>query len=125
MNNITQLVDRYAAIWNEPNAALRRRSIVELWAEDGAHLSKSIESYGYEALEARVTDTYEKWVKGEGFIFRRLNNIDNHHNVVKFNWEMTPAGGGEAAAVGLDFLLLSDDGRIRCAYQFIVTPPPS
>lgn len=61
----------------------------------------------------------------EGFVFRRLNNIDHHPNVMKFNWEMTPAGGGEVAAVGLDFLLLSDDGRIRCAYQFIATPPPS
>jgi len=121
MSTIPALVDRYVAIWNEPDPALRRQSILALWTEDGAHLSQSIESYGYKALEARVGDAYEKWVKSEGFIFRRLNNIDSHHNVVKFNWEMIPADGGKAATVGLDFLILSDDGRIRCAYQFIVT----
>lgn len=32
---------------------------------------------------------------------------------------MVSAGGGKAVTVGLDFLILSDDGRIRCAYQFI------
>jgi hypothetical protein len=31
---------------------------------------------------------------------------------------MVPADGGEAAAVGFIFLLLSDDGRIRPDYQF-------
>lgn len=120
MNNITALVNRYVAIWNEPDAALRRKSIVELWTEDGVHLSQSIESSGYEALEARAAGAYEKWVREEGFVFRLLNTIDSHHNVVKFNWEMSPAGGGKAATVGLDFLILSDDNRIRCAYQFIV-----
>jgi hypothetical protein len=39
--------------------------------------------------------------------------------VVKFNWEMVPAGGGEAAAIGLEILILGPDGRIEADYQFI------
>ena len=30
-----------------------------------------------------------------------------------------PAGGGEAAGVGLEILILDDSGRIRIDYQFI------
>jgi hypothetical protein len=40
-------------------------------------------------------------------------------NVVKFNWEMVPTGGGAAAGAGLEILLLDEDGRIKTDYQFI------
>ena len=33
-----ELVRRYVAVWNEPDAELRRTSIRGLWAEDGAHI---------------------------------------------------------------------------------------
>ena len=32
---------------------------------------------------------------------------------------MVPLGGGEAPGVGLEVLILDDDGRIRIDYQFI------
>jgi hypothetical protein len=94
MINITEFIERYLAVWNEPDADRRRRGIAGLWAEDGANLIRTLEACGYEALEARVTGAHEKWVKGAGFVFRSLNNVASHHNVVKFNWEMVPAGGG-------------------------------
>lgn len=52
-----------------------------------------------------------------------MNNAEDHHNGVRFNWEMVPAAGGAAAAVGFDFLVLGDDGRIRLDYQFLDRPP--
>jgi hypothetical protein len=39
-------------------------------------------------------------------------------DVVKFNWEAVSADG-EVAGVGLAFLVLAPDGRIRLDYQFI------
>ena len=39
--------------------------------------------------------------------------------MVKFHWEMVPSGGGDAAAVGLEVLVLAEDGRIRTDHQFI------
>jgi hypothetical protein len=62
-------------------------------------------------------------VKAEGFVFRSANNAEDHHNGVRFNWEMVPAAGGAAAAVGFDFLVLGADGRIRLDYQFLDRPP--
>jgi hypothetical protein len=35
MHSITELVDRYIAVWNEPDDEVRRKHIAELWVEDG------------------------------------------------------------------------------------------
>jgi hypothetical protein len=123
MTKLNDLVDRYVSVWNEPDADRRREGIAALWEENGAHFTPSLEARGYQALEARVAGAHEKWVKAQGFVFRSANNAEDHHNGVRFNWEMVPAAGGAAAAVGFDFLVLGDDGRIRLDYQFLDRPP--
>jgi hypothetical protein len=123
MTKVTELIDRYVAVWNEPDAEKRRRGIAALWAEDGVHFTPSLEARGYKALEARVTGAYEKWVKEGGFVFKSSGNAETHHDGVRFNWEMVPTAGGAPAAVGFDFLVLGDDGRIRLDYQFLDRPP--
>ena len=42
MTNIDprQLVSRYVAVWNEPDAELRRKAIHQPWTKDGAHIVK-------------------------------------------------------------------------------------
>ncbi len=138
MTNIDarELVGRYVAVWNEPDAALRRKAIQELWTEDGTHIlqpprevrqaadglgftSVTFRARGHDELEVRVTRAYEQFVAPGEFSFKPRDNADRLRNVVKFNWEMVPAGGGEAAGAGLEILVLDDDGRIATDYQFI------
>ena len=45
--------------------------------------------------------------------------LDGHHGTLKLRWEMLPASGGDVISIGLDFLVLGGDGRIRTGYQFI------
>ncbi len=123
MTNVAELIDRYVAVWNEPDAEKRRRGITAVFTEDAAHFTPSLEARGYQALEARVAGAYEKWVKQGGFVFRSARNAESHHHGVRFNWEMVPVAGGPVAAVGFDFLVLGDDGRIRVDYQFLDRPP--
>lgn len=118
MSEINQLVDRYMALWHESDAELRRKGIAELWVEDGAQFISSREFRGYNELEERIASAHKQFVQDGGFVFRPSGNIAAHHNAVKLNWEMVPASGGEVAAVGTIFLLLSDDGRIHLDYQF-------
>jgi hypothetical protein len=118
MSEITQLVDRYIAIWHEPDAEQRRRSVAQLWAEDGVQFLQSREIRGHKALEERVEAAHEKFVQTGGFLFRRSGDVQGHHDALSFTWEMVPAGGGDVAATGTIFLLLSKDGRIRLDYQF-------
>jgi hypothetical protein len=131
-----ELADRYVALWNEPDPDSRRRLIAELWTEDGTHilqppqeireiaagpgigLTATLEARGHAALEARATSAYEEFVAPGSFSFRRRDNVERLADVVKFSWEMISTGG-EVAAVGLEFLILGPDGRIRRDYQFI------
>jgi hypothetical protein len=130
------LVDRYVAIWNEPSTEQRWRAVVTLWTEDGLHLlqppqsvqdaaaalsvNAAFQARGHKELQARVTRAYEEFVAPGKFSFRSRHNVARLGDVVKFQWEMV-SKGGEVAAVGLEFLVLAADGRIRLDYQFIET----
>ncbi|MQA88604.1 MAG: hypothetical protein GEV03_29340 [Streptosporangiales bacterium] len=135
MNDPKELAERYVAVWNEPDADLRRKAIPQLWTEDGVHmvqpsreigraaaalgLTPTLAARGHDALEARVTRSFEEFVAPGKFVFRLRSNAARLENVVKFNWEMVPTGGDEPAGVGLEILILDDDGRIQTDYQFI------
>jgi hypothetical protein len=136
MTDPGELADLYFALWNEPDPDRRRELIVELWSEDGVHilqppqemreiaarpgigLAATLEARGHAALEARATTVYEEFVARGAFSFRQRDNVERVADVVKFNWEMVTTDG-EVAAVGLGFLVLAPDGRIRRDYQFI------
>ncbi|MEV4083363.1 hypothetical protein ACIBI7_21225 [Nonomuraea fuscirosea] len=135
MIDIRELVGRYVAVWNQPNAGLRRKAVAELWTEDGVQLLQPpqeireaaaalgvtpvLEARGHEALEARVTRSYEKFVAPGEFFFRPRDNADRLADIVKFTWEMVPTDGSEPAGAGLEILVLGADGRIQTDYQFI------
>src|SRR5262249_43677317 len=135
MDDVNDLVERYVAVWNEPNAARRKSRIAELWTEDAIHLLEApqavreaatdlsvtpvFQARGHRELEARVTRAYEKFVAAGRFSFRSRRNGVRLRDVVKFNWEMVSAEG-EVTAAGLEFITLDADGlRIWLHYQFI------
>ena len=130
------LADRYVALWNEPDPERRRRLIAELWTEDGSQIlqppqeiremaaspgigmAATLEARGHAELEARAATSYEQWVGSDGLSFRRRDDVDRLHDVVKFHWEAV-SQDGQVTAVGLVFLILATDGRIRRDYVFI------
>ena len=136
INEAEQLVDRYLALWNEPDPERRRRMIAELWTEDGSQIlqppqeireiaaspgigmAATLEARGHAELEARAATSYEQWVSSDGLSFRRRDDVDRLHDVVKFHWEAV-SQDGQVTAVGLVFLILATDGRIRRDYVFI------
>ena len=136
MTGMNKFADRYMSLWNEPDRERRRRLVAELWTEDGAQIleppqemheiaarpgigmTATLEARGHAALDARAPSVYDGWVAGEGFHFRRRDNVARIADVVKFNWEAISADG-EVAAVGLAVLVLAPDGRIRLDYEFI------
>ena len=133
----TQLAKTYLALWNEPDADRRRRTIAELWTADGRHilqppqeirdiaaqpgiaLTAILEARGHEEIEARATSAYEHWVGSEGLSFRGRDDAERLGDVVQFHWEAV-AQDGQVFAVGLVFLVLTADGRIERDYTFVV-----
>jgi hypothetical protein len=136
MHAPAELVERYVAMWNEPEPDTRRAMVRELWAADGAQIlqpprelldraaeigfmNPALEAHGHHELEARVTRAHEEFIAPGEFHFRRRGEVTQLREVIKFRWEMVPAAGGEPAGIGLEFLILDPGGRIRTDYQFI------
>jgi hypothetical protein len=131
-----ELADRYLALWNEPDAARRRQTIAELWAEDGRHilqppreirelaaqpgigLTAILEARGHEEIAARAASAYQHWVASEGLRFRGRDDADRLGDVVTFHWEAV-ANDGETFGGGLNILVLAADGRIERDYTFV------
>ncbi len=132
----TKIAGRYLALWNEPDAERRRRTITDLWTADGRHvlqppqeireiaaqpgigLTAILEARGHDEIEARVASAYEHWVASEGMSFRGRDDAEQLGDVLKFGWEALDKDG-ELFAVGLHFLVLTADGRIERDYTFV------
>ncbi len=115
-----QLADRYVAVWNERDAASRRRLIEQLWIPHGEHFVGTREVRGYDELEKRIIGSHEKNVRGNGNRFQAMTDARQLRDAVSFHWEMLRGESDEVAAVGLEFLIVDAQGRIRTDYQFIV-----
>ncbi|MCR6484058.1 nuclear transport factor 2 family protein [Amycolatopsis sp. OK19-0408] len=114
----TKLIDRYVAVWNEPDPATRRRAVTELWAEDGVQYTESAEHRGRDALEARVAGAHEQFVAPGEFVFVAAEEVLDHHDAITFTTHMVPTTGGAPVWSGTIFLMLDQDGRIRHDHQF-------
>jgi hypothetical protein len=137
MTETHAFAEKYVALWNEPDAAERRRMIAELWTEDGRHIlqppeeireiaaqpgiamSAILAAQGYAEIEARAASVYEHWVGSEGLSFRGRDDADRLGDVVKLHWEAI-ATDGAVFGVGLSFLVLAGDGRIQRDYTFVI-----
>ncbi|HTW10169.1 MAG TPA: hypothetical protein VME46_21885 [Acidimicrobiales bacterium] len=113
-------VERYVALWNEPDAEVRRRTIEDLWAPDGANYTQSMQAVGYDALDRRVTSAYNDYVGSGKYFFRSHSPAVGHHGAVKVTWEMVTVPEEEVASIGIEFLVLDEQGRITSDHQFIV-----
>lgn len=131
-----ELADRYVALWNEGDPDRRRELIAGLWSEQGEHVlqppedarriaaapgvggSAIIEARGHTEIDARATSAYEHWIAAEGWSFRRRDDADRVHDVVKFHWEAVD-DDGEVTGGGLNLLVLDGEGRIARDYTFV------
>jgi SnoaL-like domain len=120
LSDVNELVSRYIAAWNEPDAAARGRAVAELWTEGGTYTDPLAAVRGHEAIEAVIGGAREMF---PGHVFRLLDGVEGHHDIARFRWELVPAGGGESVAIGLDVAVIDDDGRLRGVYGFLDKAP--
>jgi hypothetical protein len=116
--DLNALADRYVKVWNEPDAEQRRRQIAELFVPQGEHYVSQRKVTGYEALEQRVRHSHEEFVRDAGNRFRAVPGARREGDVVTFYWEMLPANSETVLGKGLEFVVVTDAGRIVRDYQF-------
>lgn len=71
---------------------------------------------GWQAIEEVIASVREQF---PGHVFKLIGNVDAHHNIARFGWELISEGGDEPVLVGFDVAVIADDGRLRNVYGFL------
>ena len=118
MTDPQAIADRFTQVWNEPDSAVRRASVEQIWTSDAVEYADSVYR-GHDALEARVAAAYEEFVAGGDDVFQLAEgSAALNHNALTFTINLVPRAGGEATWSGQVFLLLDESGHAYHDHQF-------
>ncbi len=107
-NLATTAVDTYIDMWNEQDADRRAELIEQAWVEGAVYRDPLLEADGHAALSEMVANVHGHY---PGHRFRRTSGIDQHHDQVRFGWELV-APDGSLTVAGIDVGTVADDGRL-------------
>ena len=122
MSDMQKVIERYIELWNEHDPASRRSILNDIWVEGGSYTDPLGAADGLPAIESMIAAAQQQF---PGFVFRLGDVFDAHHNVVRFTWELLPAGGPESVVVGFDVAVAAADGRLNTVYGFLDKVPTS
>jgi ketosteroid isomerase-like protein len=110
----TQLIDTYAAMWNEADRAKRLDLIAQVWADECHYVDPLSDVTGHEGLADMVEAVRAQF---PGATIQRTGDIDQHHDVLRFPWSAT---GPDGALIlnGLDVAVVAPDGRLSAIAGF-------
>ena len=74
---------------------------------------------GHGELEARMASAHDQFLAPGEFIFGTATTSNASATRSSSTGRWSPPAGGDAVGVGLEFLILAPDGRMRLDYQFI------
>ncbi len=119
MSPSIDVIDRYFAVWNEPDPARRRTLIAQTWTEGASYLDPLMHGEGHAGIDVMVQGVQDQF---PGYQFRQTGAVDMHHDRLRFSWELAPEDG-PAVAAGTDFATVAADGRLQSVTGFLDTVP--
>ena len=120
MPDLSQSIADYVASWNETDPNRRAELLASVWQEDCRYVDTMTEVHGREQIEAMIAAVQQQLPGGT---LSLIGEVQFHHDVATFRWQLVPAGG-PPLATGLDFALFGTDGRLRQIVGFW-DPQPS
>lgn len=108
MPDVTTTIDTYLSAYGEPDAGRRAGLIEAAWTEDGRLLDPPLTGEGHDGISAAADALQQHYA---GHRFRRTSDIDAHHEMLRFAWELV-APDGAVVLTGLDVGELAEDGRL-------------
>ena len=118
-NDVTTVVERYFAAWNETDAERRCALIAQTWADDASYLDPLMQGQGHAGIDAMIAAVQDRFV---GHQFHQIGTVDAHHDRLRFAWELAPEGG-PAIVAGTDFGIIAADGRLQTITGFLDQVP--
>jgi hypothetical protein len=114
VSDATNTVDTYLAMWNETDPDRRAEHIERAWAAGGQYVDPQLEAEGHAALSDMVDAVQTRF---PGYRFRRVSGVDQHHDRVRFAWELA-APDQTVAVAGIDVGALDADARLQSITGF-------
>jgi hypothetical protein len=115
MADTDTLVSNYIAMWNETDADRRRALVAETVSDDADYVDPVMEGAGIDGIATMIGAAQSQF---PGHRFALVAGPEAHHDRVRFTWSLA-ADGGAPVAVGVDFVNLADDGRMRSITGFL------
>ncbi|MDT4934998.1 MAG: hypothetical protein QOK11_2890 [Pseudonocardiales bacterium] len=115
---MTDLIDRYLAMWNETDAGKCRALIDELFSADASYVDPMAEARR-DAIDATIAAAQAQF---PGFVFTQAAPVDGHHRQTRFTRGLGPEGA-EPPVVGFDVTVTDEDGRITTVLGFLDQVP--
>lgn len=103
----TSLIDRYCAVWNEPDPERRRALLESVWTKAATYTDPRAETTGAGELLAHIAAVR---AGRPGATIVRTSTVDVHHFVARFGWRVVEADG-TLLPEGIDFVSFTPDGQ--------------
>lgn len=120
-HDVTELVDRYCAVWDEADAERRAALLATVWAEGAAYTDPRADTRGAAELLSHIASVR---ASRPGAKIVRTSAVDLHHGIARFGWRVVEADGTPLPE-GIDIVLFNQDGSLieRIVGFFGLLPP--
>jgi hypothetical protein len=116
MADVSAVIDGYIASWNETDPERRRQLLDATFAADASYVDPLVAADGRDGIEATIAAVQRQF---PGHRFALAAGPDVHHDRVRFTWHLKPVDGDDVVAVGHDFGVVAEDGRLRSVTGFL------
>ncbi|WP_187368340.1 nuclear transport factor 2 family protein [Ruania zhangjianzhongii] len=115
---MNHIVDGYLATWNSAPGE-RASLLAEHFSPELTYTDPMAQVTGHDGLTALIDSIQAQF---PDFVFAPIGTPDAHHDQVRFQWGLGPAGG-EPVVIGFDVAVLAADGRIQDVRGFLDKVP--
>lgn len=107
--DLSALIDRYIAIWNETDPAARRTLIDATWAGDATYTDPVLNGAGRDGIDAMIAG-FQQAYPGHTFDLIGVDPLDEAAH--RFGWRLL-SPTGEVQMTGQDVYELGADGLLQ------------
>ena len=119
MTEPKQIAERYIALWNEPDAAVRQQLLAQDWAHGASYVDPMMAGKGAAEIDALIGGVHKQF---PNFSFKLIGKPDGHGDNIRFSWSLGPGDFVDAPIEGTDFAVVKD-GRIAAVTGFLDKVP--
>jgi hypothetical protein len=106
--SLEQTLDVYFSAWNEPDRTARLELVGQAFSDEAHYVDPLADVRGHDGIVDMIEAVRAQY---PGATLRRTSEIDAHHEVARFSWDASDAGG-EVIVAGIDVATVAADGRL-------------